>query len=268
MLQHLPPDPWRGETLGARNNGNVSSVHKCICANNHSPPTLIFFSLFALTTPARSVGPTFWNISRISLYIPTIHPGPAAISWHLDSCNGLLTCFPMSFPTIASNPFNWTRGISQRQKADQVTVLLHTLWRPYHDPLTWMIWLLRMVSKLISTSSFPPHQIPRSPHSASNMISLFFLRAGPSMLTFCLFQLCSLIFPISSFWSFRSQLLQRPSWPLVYKKSSDSYILPHDFLRASWLYNFILFNSLYLLLISLTLYNTLASGPWTVPKHR
>ena len=23
MLQHLPPDPGRGETVGARNNGNV-----------------------------------------------------------------------------------------------------------------------------------------------------------------------------------------------------------------------------------------------------
>ena len=47
---------WEQSSLEARNNGNVL-VYKCVCANNHFPP-LVFFSLFALTTPARSVGPT------------------------------------------------------------------------------------------------------------------------------------------------------------------------------------------------------------------
>lgn len=162
-----------------------------------------------------------WNISRISplLYIPTIHPGPAAISWHLDSCTGFLTCFPMSFPTIASNPFNWTRGISQRQKADQVTVLLHTLWRPYHDPLAWMIWLLRMVSKLISTLFIPTPPDTQIPSLCLQHDKPIFPEGRSLNAHFACSSFAHSSFPSAPSGYSGLSFSERPSWPLVYKKS-------------------------------------------------
>ena len=156
---------WEGSSLGARNNGNVL-VYKCVCTNNHSLHSHLS-SLFALTTPARSVGPT----SETS---PEPHLSSTSLRYTLDQLpsadTGLRQCSPNWFPCVSSRCsikpilFTWTRGISQWQKADQATVLLHTLWRPYHDPLAWMIWPLCMVSKLISSTLFiptpPDTQIP------------------------------------------------------------------------------------------------------------
>lgn len=180
---------------------------------------------------------------------------PYDTSW--TSCHqltpGLMQCSPNWFSCVSSRCsikpilFTWTRGISQRQKADQVTVLLHTLWRPYHDPLAWMIWPLCMVSKLISSTLFIPtppdtqipslclqHDKPIFPEGRS-------LNAHSACYSFAH---SSFLLAPSGFSGLTSS--EKPSWPLVYKKPqwlslTSSHMIS---LIASWLYNFILFISL------------------------
>jgi len=188
----------------------------------------------------------------------------------MDSCSGLLTCFPVFPPTIASNPFSWTRGISQRQKGDQVTVLLHTLWRPYHDPLAWMIWSLHMVSKLISSTLF----IPTSPDTQIPSLCLqhdkpIFPEDRSLNAHFACYSFAHSSFPPAPAGYSGLSSSERPSQSLVYKKSqwlslTSSHMIS---LIASRLYNLILFNSLLASYLSY-LVQHFSSRALNCPQHR